>query len=248
MIYFFSRSLLPSVLYQEGMLVPSCEQLNSPSINQATEDDSFSHLTSEVLVEIITMWKPLIEALHKLSSEFVVSVVLHLLAQNQSHVSDNEENLSLCYAEWVKHFLQLQLKENPCLMFTNELAWVNILKVALENPTLSSLTIVSLILEHIHSINSNLKEKIQHLVAICIQQLPVECDRSNDTEECQDTNLEEWMASRSKTFIETARQQSEATHQWQQQVSLQGSTQWNLIPFGEVLGTVHDLELSHDDP
>ncbi|XP_058954973.2 uncharacterized protein [Pocillopora verrucosa] len=232
-------SLLPSLLFQKGMLVPSCEHISLSSINQSTKDGLFADLkTSEVIGEIFKIWKPLIEALDKSSPEFLMSTIHYLLVGDQSAITDKEKDLSLYYAEWVKHFLLLMSKEKCC-----EVPLMNILKIALENPTRSYLTIISKILEKMHLIDSSLKHKVLHLVEVFLEQPLSECCCVNDMEEFQESNLEEWMARRSKICTKTALQQDEGAPQWQQG-SQQDSTLWHFIPFGEVLGADFELELS----
>lgn len=234
-----AKSLLPSLLFQKGVLVPSYVHLNASSIKKSTKDGHFLVVgTSEVIGEIFKNWKPLIEVLVKLSPEFLISAIHYLLVGDQSIIMDKDEDPSLYYTEWLKHFLQLLLKEMP-----GEVPLMNILKIALENPTQSSLTVISIILEKMHSIDSTLKDKVQHLVEIFLQQHTLECCCSSHLEEFQDSNLEEWMARRSKTWAKTDVQQDEGVPQWQQG-SHQDSTLWHLIPFGEVLGTNNHLELS----
>lgn len=239
---FCHRSLVPSVLYHSGMLVRSCEQLDTLKIKWPTEKRSSASLISDVPVEIINMWKPLIEALDKASSEFIASVIFHFL-ENQLDVPGSQtEDISHGYAGWVKHLLES--KGEPSLVLTGDLPWVNLLKIALDNPTLYSVTFIPLILENIPSIDAVLKEKLQRLVAIFLGPFSSVCGSFNDLEKSQDVDLEGWMASRKETFIETSLQQSEPTHGWQ--VSCD-STQWHLIPCGEVLGTAdvspNNLEL-----
>lgn len=216
----------------------ACEQPNTPSIKWP-EESSYS----DIPVEIINMWKPLIETLDKSSSECIASVVLHFL-ENQSHVPGNQTNdVSPGHADWVKQLLVLQSKGKPPLLLINECIWMHVLKTALENPTLYSLTFIPLILENIPSINTTLKEKIQHLVTIFIQPYPLECGSSNDSEESQEVDLEDWMAN--KTCIEKPLQHNKPTQEWQ---ASQCSTQhWHSIPFGKVLGSAeistNNLEL-----
>ena len=230
---------MPSLLFQKGMLVPSCEHISLSSINQSTKDGLFADLkTSEVIGEIFKIWKPLIEALDKLSPEFLMSTIHYLLVGDQSAITDKEKDLSLYYAEWVKHFLLLMSKEKCC-----EVPLMNILKIALENPTRSYLTIISKILEKMHLIDSSLKHKVLHLVEVFLEQPLSEYCCVNDMEEFQESNLEEWMARRSKICTKTALQQDEGAPQWQQG-SQQDSTLWHFIPFGEVLGADFELELS----
>ena len=179
------------------------------------------------------MWKPLLEALDKESSEFIGSVVLYFL-ENLSHIPGNQtEGISQCYAAgWVK--LLLQSKGKSSLVLASDLPWVNLLKIALVNPTLCTLTFIQLILENIPLIDASLKEKIQRLVTIFAGQFSPDCDSSNDLEKSQDVDLEGWMASKSKTCLKESLQPHEAREEWQ---ASQESTQWYLIPCGDILGT-----------
>lgn len=189
------------------------------------------------------MWKPLIEALDKESSEFIGSIVLYVL-ENHSHVpGDQTKDISHCYAGWVK--LLLQSKGKPSLVLTGDLPWVNLLKIALDNPTLYSLTFIPSILHNIPSIDAAMKEKVQRLITIFVEQFSPDCVSSNDCENSQDVDLEGWMASRrSKPCLEKSLQPNEPREEWE--VS-HDSTQWYLIPCGEVLGTAdvspNNLEL-----
>lgn len=233
---------MPSVLYQRGMLVPSCEQLDALEIDWPTENSSSASFITDVPVEIINMWKPLIEVLDKASSEFIASVIFYFL-QNQLDVPGSQtEVMSHGYAGWVKHFLKS--KGEPSLLLTGHLPWVNLLRTALDNPALHSVTFIPLFLENIPSIDALLKERLQCLVAIFLGPISSACDISNDLEESQCVDLEGWMAGRRETCMETSLQQSEPTHGWE--VS-HASTQWHLIPCGEVLGTAdvtpNNLEL-----
>lgn len=179
------------------------------------------------------MWKPLIEALDKASSEFIASVIFYFL-QNQSDVPGSQtEVISHGYAGWVKHFLKS--KGEPSLVLTGDLPWVGLLRTALDNPTLYSVTFIPLFLENIPSIDEVLKERLQHLVAILLGSLSSSCNSSNDLEESEDVDLEGWMAGRRENSVETSLQQTEPTHRWEVSRAL---TQWHLIPCGEVLGTV----------
>ena len=60
------------------MLVPSCEQLDALEIDWPTENSSSASFITDVPVEIINMWKPLIEVLDKASSEFIASVNINI--------------------------------------------------------------------------------------------------------------------------------------------------------------------------
>ena len=178
------------------------------------------------------MWKPLLEALDKESSEFIGSVVLYFL-ENHSHIPGNQtEDISQCYAAgWVQ--LLLQSKSKSSLMLASDLPWVNLLKISLDNPTLCSLTFVQLIVENIPLIDASLKEKIQRLVTIFAGQFSPDCDSSNDLEKSQDVDLEGWIASKSKTCLDESLQPNKP-REWE---ASQESTQWYLIPCGDILGT-----------
>lgn len=233
---------MPSVLYHRGMLVPSCEQLDTLKIRWPTEHSPSASFITDVPVEIINMWKPLIEALDKASSEFIASVIFYFL-QNQLDVPGSQtEVISHGYAGWVKHFLES--KGEPSLVLTGDLPWVNLLRTALDNPTLYSATFIPLFLENIPSIDAVLKERLQRLVAIFLGPFSSACDSSNDLNKSQDVDLEGWMAGRRETSMETSLQQSEPTRGWEVSRAL---TQWHLIPCGEVLGTAdvtpNNLEL-----
>ena len=228
---------MPSVLYQRGMLVPSCEQLDTLKTKWPTENSSSASFIPDVPVEIFNMWKPLIEALDKASSEFIASIIFYFL-ENHLDVPDNSHG----YSGWVKHFLES--KGERSLVLTGDLPWVNLLRTALDNPTLYSVTFIPLFLENIPSIDAVLKEKLQCLASIYLGPFSSACDKSNDLEKSQDVDLEGWMASRRESSMETSLQQSEPTHGWE--VS-RDSAQWHLIPCGEVLGTAavspNNLEL-----
>lgn len=233
---------MPSVLYHRGMLVPSCEQLDTLKIKWPTENSSPASFISDVPVEIINIWKPLIEALDKASSEFIASVIFYFL-ENQFDVPGSQtEGISCGYAGWVKHFLES--KGEHSLVLTGDLPWMNLLRTALDNPTLYSPTFIPFFVENIPSIDAVLKEKLQRLVAIFLGPFSSACDSSNDLEKSQDVDLEGWMASRRESFVETSLQQSQPTHRWE--VS-HDSVQWHLSPCGEVLGTAdvspNNLEL-----
>ena len=237
------RSVLPSLLCYRDILVPSCDQLNTLHIKWTTENNTSDSCISDVPIEIINLWKPLIEALDKESSEFTASLLLYLL-ENHSHVPGNpaEPDISHCYAGWAK--LLLQSKGKP-LVLTSDLPWLNLLKIALENPSPYSLKFIPLILEKIPLINATLKEKIQNLVSILVGVSTPDCVSSNYSENSQDVDLEGWMTSRNKTCTAKSLQQpNEPSREWQ---VTHDSTQWHLIPCGEVLGTAdvspNNLEL-----
>lgn len=241
-LIFSLRSLVPNVLHQSGMLVPSFEQLDTLEIEWPTENSSSASFITDVPVEIINMWKPLIEVLDKASSEFIASVILYFL-QNQLGVPGGQtEVISHGYAGWIKHFLES--KGEPSLVLTGDLPWVNLLRTALDNPALYSVTFIPLFLENIPSIDAVLKERLQRLVAIFLGPISSACDSSNDLEKSQDVDLEGWMTGRREISMETSLQQSEPTNGWE--VS-HASTRWHLIPCGEVLGaadvTPNNLEL-----
>ncbi|XP_078383014.1 uncharacterized protein LOC144665624 [Oculina patagonica] len=241
-------SLVPSLLCDRDMLVPSCEQLNTLCIKWPKENSSFDSSISDVPVEIINMWKPLIESLDKESSEFIGSIVLYFLESHSQVPDDQTKDISHCYAGWVK--LLLQSKGKPSLVLAGDLPWANLLKIALANPTPYSLTIIPLILDNIPLIDATMKEKIQRLITIFVGQFSPNCVSSNDLDNSQDVDLEGWMASRgSKPCLEKSLQPNQPREEW---AVSHGSTQWYLIPFGEVLGTAdvspNNLQLPSVNP
>ena len=227
---------MPSILSHEDMLVPSHDQLNALDVKWPVEISSTDSSTSNVPAAIINMWKALLEALDKSSSEFTTSLIIHLL-ENLSDVHANQtEDISLGFAAWIKCLLKAQSTKQPSLVLTSDIPWVTLLQVVLENPSVYSLTFIPLILESMPLISTSMKEKIQHLVSVFVN---LECDNSDHTEESQCFDLEGLVVNRRNTSEELHSREhregdSSANLGWQ--VS-QGATQWQLIPFGEPLGT-----------
>lgn len=226
-------SLLPGILSREEMLVPSHDQLNTLGIKLRGSSDCS---VPDVPAGISNMWKTLLEALDKASSEFTTSLVIHFL-QNLSDLGDDQaEDISTSYAAWIKLLLELPSSKKPPLVLNKDIPWIGVLQAALENPTIHSMSFISLILQNIPAISVSLKEKIEHLVSIILNS---KCNNTDYMEESQFFDLEEIMTNRISTSSlpqTSGEQESSSSSNLGWQVS-RGTTQWHLIPFGEVLGT-----------
>ena len=226
---------MPGILSHEEMLVPSHDQLNTLGIKWLGISSSHCSIP-DVPVGINNMWNTLLEALDKASSEFFTSLVIHFL-QNLSDLDNGQaEHIFTSYAAWIKLLLESASSKKPLLVLNKDVPWIVVLQAALENPTTHSLSFISLILQNIPAISVSLKEKIEHLVSIFINS---KCNNTDDMEESQLFDLEEIMTNRigtsalPQTFGE---QECNSSSNLGWQVS-QGTTQWHLIPFGEVLGS-----------
>ena len=229
------------------MMIPSFEQLNILGVKWLSENSSSDSSIHDVPKEIIKMWKPLLETMDISSSQFIISLVIHLLETLSDVYESQIQAISHGYAAWIKYLLQEQSKKNPSLLLRCDFPWAIVLQVTLENPTVYSLELIPLILENLPSISRNMKEKIQQLISMFVN---LQCGQLDDMEESLPSDLEQWLANRKNTpamlqLSESKKDNPPAGLGWQ--VS-QGSTQWHLIPFGEVLGTSDtspkNLELS----
>lgn len=231
------------------MLIPSREQLDTLDINWPLENIASDSSISDVPKEIIYMWKPLLETLDNSSSEFTALLMIHFMEKLSDIHNNPAEDVFPCYAAWIKHLLESGSHSNKksSVVLTNDIPWVNLLQVALENPTVYLLTLIPLILENIPALSTKLKENIQHLVSVFLNS---EFSHSDSVEESQQFDLEELIVNRSPSAVHPSSPQQEdsnspASRGWQ---ASQGATQWHLIPFGEILGASQisptNLELS----
>lgn len=224
---------MPGILSREEMLVPSHDQLNTLRIKLRGSPDCS---VPDVPAGISNMWKTLLEALDKASSEFTTSLVIHFLQNLSDFGNDQAEDISTSYAAWIKLLLESPSSKKLPLVLNKDIPWIGVLQAALENPTIHSMSFISLILQNIPAISVSLKEKIEHLVSIILNS---KCNNTDYMEESQFFDLEEIMTNRISTSSlpqTSGEQESSSSSNLGWQVS-QGTTQWHLIPFGEVLGT-----------
>ena len=221
------------------MMVPSIEQLNTLGIKWPyLEDSSADFFISDVPKEILKIWKTLLKSVDKSSTEFIFLLIIHFL-EELSDVQNNPTQVSFCHflTAWVKHLLQEQSDINPSLITKSDFSWVSILQVTLDNPTVYSTEIISLILKNLPMISTGVKEKIKHLVAVFAN---LEYSQSDTiVDESLSFDLEQWIKDRRNTSAtpNPNEPQEDDTHvgvEWQISKAL---TQWHLIPLGEVVGT-----------
>ena len=230
------------------MLIPSREQLNTLGIRWLHQETSSASSIADVPTETINIWKTLLEALDKSSSEFTTSLIIHFLKNLLDAHSDQTRDLlpSYMYAAWIKFLLEAPSSKKPSLVLTKDIPWVTVLQVALENPTSHSLTLIPLILKNIPAISADVKGKIQNLV---LTFLNLDCSSADCIEESPHFDLEEVMENRRNTSLMSEQQDENSSANQGWEIS-QGNTQWHLIPFGEVLGTSDvsptNLELSEN--
>lgn len=239
-------SLLPSILFSEGILLPSQDKLSSLAVRWSHQDNSMHSLVDDVPIEIIEMWEPLLKALDESSEEFTTSLIMYLL----QHLSDSQTggiNKPSCYFAWIKILLGGFSRDKFPLVLNKGIEWVVVLQATLENPTSYSLALIPIILKNIPAISASLKDKIEYLVSVFLN---TEHGSSSCMEECQYFDLVEAIT---KKINESEQLLAD---KWQDQISSanlewkvsQGATQWHLIPIGEVLGvsnlTPTCLELS----
>ena len=223
----YCRSFLPSVLFTEGILIPLQDEL-SPA-------------------EIVKTWKPLLEALDKLSTEFTTSLMIYLIQNLSNDAKISESYKQSCYFDWINILLKAFSDITPTLMFNNNVSWVVILQVCLENPTTSS-SLIPQILEKIRYVSDSLKDKIEHLLSVFLDKDHGES--WNAVEKHQYFDLEELVAERKHKLelLSSSKQQDDTSSSDRGWKVSQGATQWQLIPFGEILGvsyiTPTCLELS----
>lgn len=223
------------------MMVPSTEQLNMLGIKWPLEDSSSDFFISDVPREILKIWKTLLMSVDKSSTEFIFLLIIHFL-EELSDVHSNPTQRSFCHflAAWVKHLLQEQSDINPSLLTKSGFSWVSILQVTLDNPSVYSSEIISLILKNLPMVSTGVKEKIKHLVAVFVN---LECSQWNTiVDESLSFDLEQWIKERQNisATLNPNEPQEDSTHvgvEWQISKAL---TQWHLIPLGEVVGT-HDM-------
>lgn len=220
-------SFLPSVLFTEGILIPLQDEL-SPA-------------------ELVKTWKPLLEALDKLSTEFTTSLMMYLIQNLSNDAKISESYKQSCYFAWINILLKAFSDITPTLMFNNNVSWVVILQVCLENPTTSS-SLIPQILEKIRYVSDSLKDKIKHLLSVFLDKDHGES--WNAVEKHQYFDLEELVAERKHKLelLSSSKQQDDTSSSDRGWKVSQGATQWQLIPFGEILGvsyiTPSCLELS----
>ena len=221
------------------MMVPSIEQLNTLGIKWPyLEDSSADFFISDVPKEILKIWKTLLKSVDKSSTEFIFLLIIHFL-EELSDVQNNPTQVSFCHflTAWVKHLLQEQSDINPSLITKSDFSWVSILQVTLDNPTVYSTEIISLILKNLPMVSTGVKEKIKHLVAVFAN---LEYSQSDTiVDESLSFDLEQWIKDRRNTSatLNPNEPQEDDTHvgvEWQISKAL---TQWHLIPLGEVVGT-----------
>ena len=226
------------------MLFPSHEQLNALHTKWLPQESSSASSIDDVPTEIIKIWKTLLEALDKSSSEFTTSLIIHFLENLSDVHNDQTGDLSPSYAAWVKCLLEALSSKKPSLVLTKDIPWVTVLQVTLENPTSYSLTLIPLILNNTPAISAAMKGKIQNLV---LAFLNLECSSTDCMEDSPYFDLEEFMVNRRHTSLLHQQQDEHSSANLGWEIS-QGNTQWHLIPFGEVLGTSNvsptNLELS----
>ena len=239
---------MPSILSHEDMLIPSHEQLNTLGIKWLPKGSfsASSNSIPDVPAEVVNIWKTLLEALDKSSSEFTTSLVIHFLENLLDAHNDQAGDLSPSYAAWIKFLLEALSSKKPSLVLTKDIPWVTVLQVALDNPTSYSLILIPLILKNIPAISADVKGKIQNLVLMFLN---LDCSSADCIEKSPNFDLEEIMVNRRNTSL-MSEQQDENSFANQGWEINQGNTQWHLIPFGEVLGTSDvsptNLELSEN--
>lgn len=227
---------MPSVLFTEGILIPLQDELSN----------TLSPVTN-IPAEIIKTWKPLLEALDKLSTEFTTSLMMYLIQNLSNDAKISESYKQSCYFAWINILLKAFSDITPTLLFNNNVSWVVILQVCLENPTTSS-SLIPQILKKIRYVSDSLKDKIEHLLSVFLDKDHGES--RNAVEKHQYFDLEELVAERKHKLelLSSSKQQDDTSSSDLGWKVSQGATRWQLIPFGEILGvsylTPTCLELS----
>lgn len=236
-MFLLFRSQLQTLLLNNNFLQQSTDKGGETNtVNQASEPGLY---LPESLREI---WYPMFKTLDKVSPDFIPSLILEILESN----SDNKDicNHLLPWALWL---MQSSTKSNPVL--SSKLPWLTILEVCLRNPYFLLKEFVDLILDELPSFNGAVKEKIKCLVDIYHRQKLITNSSPKENykmKSFEQLNIIERQYPVDKTTVDkTMSNDLQHNSGWSLDCS---QTQWDLIPFGEVLGcevqSVDALELS----
>ena len=234
----------------ENMLLPSEQTCHALGIDIPV----VTNATQEVIPnETVLLWKPLLEALDRASSEFIPSLTATIFddfafENGTNYMSKASSSALLSWLHYLVDSCSCKGKKDKYkLVLSCEMPWSTLLEMCLKQPCRETLFLASTIIPNLNTSNS-VKQKIKNLIQICIQE-PI----THKTEINSDAPVRE-TSDVLKTLIRDIKAKKNApssvtiTTESSPWTLAEGPTQWHLIPLGEILGvSIDDENLDLDE-
>lgn len=245
--FYLHRFTITSTLLQEHMLLCSQEDLTKLEVEWSNPIDGWTDSLPRLPSKLITLWRPLLEALNKVSPEFLPSLLFGLLEQIPGTAGNQ---ISAGSAGWVNCLLRSASSPGPsdALDVTVDLPWFALLEVSLSQPSLYSPALVSVLLENMPAIPTGLQQKIKTLVSAYLHPKDASGHAgklyNGSVRDLQELFTRKRKERTSETKTTEGDYQKDPGEMWS---LCSGPTVWHKVPLGEVLGaedkSLNNLEL-----